>query len=222
MRSWIAGALLVAGCATVQTTGTRRNPSFREAALPAPMLLWDTASCLATGDSTGTISPDSPIDVRLRSQLGADHASPNLATVDATCAALAPNEIFLDDVVLGTRWTIPEALQERLRDSAATHGASTVLVPVLRFHSACRQTNPYFKERDPAIATRGPPGECGDDPSQDLGLFAFDAHGQLLWKTTGTNAEGTRAALEPVLNQLVAQVPVTPGPAGTAVAEPVP
>lgn len=213
-RTLLLALALSSACATVRTTGTFANPA-RPGPTPAPSVGLHPVSCEGPDVEEKSGEPAAvELDAQLSARFAATWISAQEDAARALCDALASDRALYSDLVFGTEWSVTAPVAQAVRQLAASHGAGSVLVPLVRARPSCasaKVTDSYSR----------PPERLAFDATcpvhVDLALFVFDADGTLAWKTTATAGESELETPTRVSNQLVGELPKPA--AGAAVAK---
>lgn len=207
MRHWIVPLVALTGCATVQAPGTFTHPSRPPPVVSGRTVAFEAVQCDAPGVAEGALpemveSLNRSVDAEVASRR-VELPAGNRGRV---CSALGTDRALFEDAVLGTEWKVSESMTQLIQQTAVATRSDHVWVPLVRGRTcenpvAARDSYSRPEDSLDFDATRCEAREA------DLGLFLFNADGQLLWKSSAITGQSELATRETATRLLLANLP---------------
>jgi hypothetical protein len=187
-KFWLVLVPATMGC-SLNYSYSHRNPAFTQPMAPEPTVATETVSCLSTGIPSGTgATTSAQFETMLRSTLKARRVPLRPSDAPVVCATLSKSEMFSNNAAyVRIDWNMGPSMIAVVRDVASSHNAKSVLVPVMRSLTSCKQDQ--IKVTDSAgmpVRTIDMGTEtCHESSRTDVGLFILTDEGVLLYKSIG-------------------------------------
>lgn len=209
MRPWIVPFVALCGCATVQAPGTFTNPS-RPPPIVGRSVAIEAVQCDAPGVAEGELPETvASLNESVDAQVASRRVELPTGNRKNVCANLATDRALYEDAVMGTDWKVSDALSGLIQRLATETRSDHVWLPVVRGRPCASGPGPEMARdtySQPANSLDFDSGGC-QAREADLGLFLFDATGQLLWKASAVTGQSELATREVANRLLMANLP---------------
>jgi hypothetical protein len=206
-----ACASLIAG------PGPQRSEQFASGNAPQPTIATTVLSCVAKALPYGAGDTyTAQFNALARAAMPATPVPLSPSATSALCGTIAASDRFH-----AYREPPQASAMAVIREIAQATGAKSIVIPAMRLYARCEQDTRTVRDSSGrTVATiQDNTQTCGMDRFKDIGLYIFSADGTRLYSHTKRVGMASSTDPEPMMNEVLAQIPATvSAPEGLAAA----